>query len=187
MRTPSLHSVSKEDHAGCPEPLSLEAAKQWLKVEHDLDDEIIKDLIRRVRVHIEDSLNISLVPKTVEAVFLNVFTQREIRLPFSPVANVFHVDKSCCQVPFQVYDCSEGEFNGYRFRSAPVYIRRDFFAARPAYGKLTLKYNTKASDDSRIPHVMKVGVAYLYENRDKATLPKDLVNDLRDLNWSLPF
>ncbi len=68
--------------ADITEPISLQAAKDWLKVEGDDDDALIEDLIPAARLMCEQYCNKSLVVRTITAVIRNELGEQ--RLPYGP-------------------------------------------------------------------------------------------------------
>jgi hypothetical protein len=51
---------------GVVEPVSLPDAKNWMKIDYDFEDSVIKDLISAARVHLEKVSGIALVNKLVK-------------------------------------------------------------------------------------------------------------------------
>lgn len=68
------------------EPVTLEQAKDWLKVEVDDDDAIIESLITAARLVCEGYVALSFVTRTVTAVLNNGLGN--IRLPYGPVNEI---------------------------------------------------------------------------------------------------
>lgn len=71
------------------EPITLEQAKSWLKVEVDNDDEIIDVLITAARIACEGYTGISFVERSVTAILNN--SLGNIKLPYGPINNVTSV------------------------------------------------------------------------------------------------
>jgi hypothetical protein len=68
------------------EHISLATAKAWLQVDENTDDQVISRLIKSVRKHLENSLGISIVTKTVTLEQSGLWFP--YRLPFGPVLSV---------------------------------------------------------------------------------------------------
>lgn len=71
------------------EPVSLQQAKNWLKVDIDDDDALITELITSARQDCENYLCMSLIARTVTAC-LNIGLG-EIPLPYGPINDVISV------------------------------------------------------------------------------------------------
>jgi len=71
-------------------PLTLEAAKQWLRITDDpsADDSLITDLIEQSRDLIEENLNIAMVEYSVE---IEATERTELTLPYRPIVSVTQV------------------------------------------------------------------------------------------------
>jgi hypothetical protein len=73
---------------GVVEPVSLPDAKNWMKIDYDFEDQVIKDLISASRVHLEKISGIALVNKLLKAnISLTGYAPGVwmIDLPYSPL------------------------------------------------------------------------------------------------------
>lgn len=82
---------AKQVEAAATEPVTLAEAKQWCKIELDITEEntLLTQLITAARKQLEGYLCISLVDKTVTAVFRNELGN--IELPYGPVKSITSV------------------------------------------------------------------------------------------------
>lgn len=71
------------------EPVTLEAVKNWMRVEHVQDDNLIEGLITAARIIVEHYLNMSLIKRTVTA-NLNNSCGNQL-LPFQPLQEIVSV------------------------------------------------------------------------------------------------
>ena len=74
------------------EPVTLNQAKDWLKVETSDDDAIITSLIKAARLNCEGYVDKSFVERTVTAIVKNELGN--IRLPYGPVNNIVSISDS---------------------------------------------------------------------------------------------
>lgn len=72
------------------EPLSLEDAKKWMRVEYDSDDTLIEALIKSSRMLLESYTGLSFGTKEIEAV-LDI--TKEVTVPYSPLQTMTSVYK----------------------------------------------------------------------------------------------
>jgi uncharacterized phiE125 gp8 family phage protein len=147
----------KIDEGNTPtEPLTLNEAKEWCKIELAIaeEDALITELIKTARLQVEGFLNISLVDKTIEAAINN--SLGGIELPYGPLktftslkdedGNILSVD-------------TDYKLQGVFFKSIKT----------PCSSFLIANYTTGYTSANPLPMNFKTAVlqqvAYLYENR----------------------
>jgi len=65
------------------EPVTVAEAKQYCRVDNDVEDDLFEELITQSRQAVEKAANISITPKTVTLWFTN--SAGNFQLPFGPV------------------------------------------------------------------------------------------------------
>ena len=85
MKYYCVYSIIATDDSGF-EPVSLEYAKEWMKVETDDDDGLINHLITTARVQCEDFTNTCLKGRTLKVWFNN--SAGGINLPYCPLQSM---------------------------------------------------------------------------------------------------
>jgi hypothetical protein len=78
----NIYEIKVTDGA---EPISLETAKDWLRVTTEDDDTIITDLITVARQRVEAFSLISMVAKSI---VLTGYIELPLFLPYSPISTV---------------------------------------------------------------------------------------------------
>jgi len=73
------------------EPISLEEAKQHLKIDINADDELISRLIVTARQHVETISGLVLIEQTWRAYFNNWPTGQRLGLPVMPISTIIFV------------------------------------------------------------------------------------------------
>lgn len=163
------------------EPISLETAKDWLRVTTEDDDTIITDLITVARKRIEAYSLKSMVSKTI---VLSGYVEDAFNLPYAPIASVSAVRFLKGQIvdtgvnDWETLDADEYQLIGYaekRFR--PKFI-----------GVYEITYTTTANTDARLKTDLKRVLLWMYENRgdDTDEMPAELMSNaktLKDLTW----
>lgn len=141
--------IQVTEETSITEPVELEDAKEWLRVDYDDDDDLITGMIKSARQSIEQFLNIALVDKSV---VLDVITTCEtdvIRLPYVESAEIEIED---------IDDDEAVDTENYKVRGAGVTVN---YA-----GYFSITYDIEAGE---IPEAIKEGikmeVAERYANR----------------------
>ena len=136
------------------EPISLEDAKLWLRVDGDSDDDLITSLITQTRELVEQYLNISIVDTTLE---VEASPRIELVLPFGPVQSITSVtDQDSNDVTYT--------WNGFYISfESPVY---SVTGGNTGYVTTVTTYDAGLGT---IPAGLNLGLlemlAWLYENR----------------------
>lgn len=137
------------------EPVTLEEAKEWCKIELAIteEDSLITELIKTARLQVEGFLNISLVDKTVEAHLNN--SLGGVELPYQPIKD-FTLLK----------DEDETTLTTDEYKLQGVFFKT---IKSPCDAYLIANYTTGYSNTNPLPKQFKTAVlqqvAYLYENR----------------------
>lgn len=136
------------------EPITLQEAKDWMRVDGDADDSLITSLITQSRELAEEYLNISIAQTTL---VLDATARVELLLPYGPVQTITSVTDQ------------EGHDVDYTWNE--FYIKFDQ-GTYSVTGGSALYVDTITTYDSGlavIPAGLKLGllefIAWLYENR----------------------
>lgn len=163
------------------EPISLETAKDWLRVTTEDDDTIITDLIKVARQRIEAYSLKSMVSKSI---VLTGYIETSFNLPYAPVSAISAVKALQGQIvdtganDWETLDADEYQVIGYN--------EKQF---RPQFsGVYEITYTSTASTDIRLKTDLKRVLLWLYENRgdDTDEMPAELMSNaktLKDLTW----
>jgi uncharacterized phiE125 gp8 family phage protein len=163
------------------EPISLETAKDWLRVTTEDDDTIITDLITVARKRIEAYSLKSMVVKTI---VLTGHIEDAFNLPYAPISTVSTVKFLQGQIvdtganDWDTLDPDEYQLIGYaekRFR--PQFI-----------GVYEITYTSTASTNVGLKTDLKRVLLWMYENRgdDTDDMPAELMSNAKtakDLTW----
>lgn len=146
------------------EPVTLDEAKQWMRVDLDDDDALITSLITVSRQLCEDYLNISLCTRTVTATIRN--DNGNIYLPYGPVVLTDGVFTPTIFTDALGNAITEYRFNGIEFPSLVF----------PTYGVMVIKYDVGYTT---LPAKFKTAIlqqlAYIYENRGDVSADANLL------------
>ena len=137
----------KQVESNPTEPVTLQEAKDWMKVDLTDDDTLITELIKVARKQVEGYLSISLVPKTITAIFNN--SQGGIELPYGPVASITSVKDEDDVALFETDDY--------------VLHGEDYKTIKTPYDYLKVVYVTAANTEHKTGILQQI--LYLYENR----------------------
>ena len=136
----------KQVESSVTEPVTVQEAKDWMKVDLTDDDTLIEELITVARKQVEGYLCISLVPKTITAILNN--SQGGIELPYGPVASITSVkDEDDIAIEATEY-LPQGE---------------DYKTIKTPYDYLKVVYVTEANTEYKTGVLQQI--LYLYENR----------------------
>lgn len=163
------------------EPVSLETAKDWLRVTTEDDDTIITDLITVARKRIEAYSLKSMVAKTI---VLTGHIEDAFNLPYAPIASVSSVRFLAGQVAdtgandWEILDADEYQLIGYSEKRF-----------RPQFsGVYEITYTSTASTNLSLKTDLKRVLLWMYENRgdDTDEIPAELMSNaktVKDLTW----
>lgn len=142
---------AKEVESTPTEPVTLQEAKDWCKIEVSDDDTLIEELIVSARKQCEGFLCISLVDKTVSAVLNN--SLGNIELPYGPIKTITSITDSegTVLVANDTY-----KLRGFEFKKLESPCN-EYLEAVYTTGYTTIPDNFKTAVLQQI--------AFLYENR----------------------
>lgn len=134
------------------EPLTLEAAKAYMKIDYDTDDELISTMITAAREQLEKFTGLSFIPK-----FLTVQLRNEcggIEIPYGPVYDIdvnFITDKAGEPINSSLINISGLEF---KFLDTPLlnFVQLQYYAGYDILPQALLL-------------AWKAQVFFMYENR----------------------
>jgi uncharacterized phiE125 gp8 family phage protein len=163
------------------EPISLETAKDWLRVTTEDDDAIITDLITVSRKRIESYSLRSMVAKNI---VLTGHLEYPFLLPYSPISNISAVKYLQGQIvdtgvnDWETLDADEYQVIGYNDK----HFRPQFT------GTYEITYTTTANADAGLKTDLKRVLLWMYENRgdDTDEMPTELMSNaktLKVLTW----
>lgn len=108
------------------EPVSLEQAKNWGKIDVTDDDELIAELITSSRQTCEGFLNVSLIPRTVTAYLAN--PNGNIALPYCPFVELVSIsDYNGTAITTDNYRLELGDFKRLSYPKCD-YVRIEYTA-----------------------------------------------------------
>ena len=163
------------------EPISLQTAKDWLRVTTEDDDAIITDLITVSRKRIEAFSLRSMVAKSI---VLTGYIEDSFILPYGPISNVSAVKYLQGQIvdtgvnDWETLDPDEFQIIGYNDK----HFRPQFT------GTYEITYTTTANADAGLKTDLKRVLLWMYENRgdDTDEMPTELMSNaktLKVLTW----
>jgi uncharacterized phiE125 gp8 family phage protein len=174
----NIYEIKVTDGA---EPISLETAKDWLRVTTEDDDTIITDLITVARQRVEAFSLISMVAKSI---VLTGYIDTSLFLPYAPISTVSAVKSLQGQIvdtgvnDWDTLDADEYQIIGYNVKQF-----------RPHFnGVYEITYTSTASTDIRLKTDLKRVLLWLYENRgdDTDAIPMELFSNaktIKNLSW----
>ena len=157
------------------EPVSLQTAKDWLRITHSDEDDLITDLITVARKRIEQFCSRSLVNKTV---VLTASINSYLQLPYAPINAISEVLISTGTTDeWSVVEEDEYFLVGYY----------DKHFKPQASGLFQITYTTLANTDNGLLNDLKRVLLWKYENRgdDDNKMPIELMSNAKGLKiWS---
>lgn len=159
---------------GNTEPVTLQQAKDWLRVDSEDDDALITDLITVARKRIERFTGVSMVDKDIVCI---VEISKEFPLPY-PAFDEIDTVKRWVGTEWETL-------------SADDYILLGSYTAtfRPnVAGLYEIAYSTTANTDTSLKLDLKRVLLWLYENRgdDSDNMPMELMSNAKQkrvLSW----
>ena len=134
------------------EPVSLDEAKLFLRIDHDDENDLIGTLIRSSRERLEDRLNIAMIERPMR---LETSEGGDIALPRWPVSSIETV----------AIDGEETSVFTVNLRSRPVVVTAAL--GSPVSIEFTAGYGSQAGDvPAPLRQAILLLVAYGYEHRD---------------------
>lgn len=148
------------------EPISLDEAKQYLRVDFADDDTLITSLIKTAREYCEQILNASLVEKRYEYYLDKFPLENYIKIPKPPLTAVESVtikDSEGIENSFNDYVVVENEFEESKILATNGWPNIELYPANSIKITYTAGYST-------VPEPIKMAVLLLishwYENRE---------------------
>jgi uncharacterized phiE125 gp8 family phage protein len=170
-RKPKYQNVTISAPEPAHEAIDLETVKNYLKVDHSVDDDLIELIIKSIRKQIENDLGgFFLIKRTV--------TQKQtggveridfLRQPVNSVTSVTY---------YENFDSTASivSSSDYRFSDGELYHRNNWFDAGRESDGYVIVYNAGLIDDTNQAHqtipanikqAMLRLIAYTYENREE--------------------
>lgn len=132
------------------EPVIVDEAKDWMRVDYDDDDELIEGMIKSARQSIEQFTNLALVDKSVIIDVTTTCETDNIRLPL--IENIEEVSIE------DINDEEDVDVENYKVRGAGVKVN---YA-----GYFSISYDVEAGDTPEaLKEAIKMEVAERYANR----------------------
>lgn len=144
------------------EPVDLNTAKKWLRVDFTTDDDLIQDIIKSVRIQLENLTGRSLGYRSMTALIEVCDCNQMITLPYGPVDVIDSVERRYSQASWEALTETTSTVSGdYElFGSFDSKIKLD------SNGWYRFTYQGGYSDiPEDLLHDMKVLTAWYYENR----------------------
>ena len=168
---PPIQSVTVNYSDPVHEPVSLEEAKNYLKVDTTTDNDLIENLIHVARRQIENELGAYLIVKrsVTQKQTGGVETIDLLRQPVNSITSVTYFEDFA----------STGSViasTDYRFHDGQLYHKDGYFIQGRAGNGYVIVYNAGLADDTgqaaeNSPQTLRQAilriVAYLYENREE--------------------
>jgi len=175
------------------EPISLQEAKEWLKIHPDVveDDNLIRSIISAARAWAEKGTGQALISQTVQQVWDWMPKNQVFDLTVYPVASVTSVSYLDANGVYQVWPASNYTVDLFNNRvvvkpsaSLPV---TSTIGERPNVWKVTFVAGnaTAMAVDANVKTAMLLQVALMYENREDIPLLKVNSNPLSRSAYNL--
>ena len=151
------------------EPITLTDAKNYLRIDHDADDDLIASLISSVRQEAEEYTARSFISHGRRLIYEECAPE-EIILPMGPVLAITSVST------YNIVGDTTTVIDGADYYLAPGFDRLCFGGALYA-DRITVDYTAGyGANASDVPHTLKLGLkialaARYYDREGKAPLP----------------
>jgi hypothetical protein len=155
--------ISTTDITPVTEPVTLEMAKKWLRMENiDDDNDLIEELIIEARMWVERFCALSMVPKNIKCT-INLH-HGSVELPYGPV------DTDTVEV--------RDTFGNIITTGFTLTGETGTFAGISGYGIFSLSYTSMQALQSPLLGAIRSYIAYAYEHRG------DMLSDENDLEFA---
>lgn len=169
------------------EPVTLQEVKNFLRVEHDVDNELILDMMRAARENAEHDTGLALLTQTIEQYADTWPCSRVIFLEVSPLSELTSVEYLDGDGTYQTFSSDNYTLDDI---SKPGRIVLNVDAAWPSHGdypnaiRITYSAGTGIGQDvlATVRQAIKMQVAYMYQNREDAPM---VGNHIRSSQWLL--
>jgi len=157
------------------EPISVDYAKKYCRVDFSFDDEIIEQAISAAREVCEAFIDQSIVSKTITAQFWN-FDQGDVEnsrvvipLPFGPVRTIDEVKTINSEA--QSTTLTSNQYNVFGLKQKRITVGQPYSLNQQAQGIIQVQYKTGFTS---VPKGIKDGIAQLvgdmYEHRQNEVM-----------------
>lgn len=144
------------------EPVDLDTAKKWLRVDFTTDDALINSIITSVRTHLEKYTGLSFGYKSMTCLVEVNDCNQMIELPYGPVDVINSVERRYSQASWETLtettSTVSGDYELFGAFSSKIKLDSN------GYYRFTYQggYSVLPED---LKHDMKVLIAWFYENR----------------------
>jgi len=154
LPTNTAYNISLSDIEPVTEPVSLETAKKWLRMESIGDDNgLITELVTEARMWIERYCALSIIPKTISCT-INLHANGSVELPYGPIDLASIVVK---------------DVNDNILTTGFTLIGIDgSFISIKGHGIFSVSYESVPATISVLNGAIKSYIAYAYEHRGDA-------------------
>lgn len=162
--------ITEVKTAPAEEPVTLTEAKTHLRVEHDLENDLISTLIQTAREYIEQKCNRILVTTSFYG-YLDCFPAAQIEFCLSPVTEVVGISYTDDNGNPKTLLSSEYKIDlvSRRARIAPAY-GKTFPTARQELNSVRIEFTAGYGNSAAVPAKFKQAilllVGELYQNRE---------------------
>lgn len=142
------------------EPLTLAEVKEYLRIDHDLEDNLLQNMIATVRASAEGFLKRSLITQKILLTYVQ-YVPKTITLPMGPVQSVEYI------ISYDTYD--EGKIlakDYYTLRNDRILLRTEIISVETSIYYKAGYGDNPASIPGSIRQGMLTHINSLYEDRD---------------------
>ena len=161
------------------EPVSVELAKAWAKIEYTTDDKIIDAMLTASRTMLEKETNVGFGIRTWQVEFYHD-GENPYLLPYGPFVELISVEYRACKLTewstITTQEDDSFELEGVEFKS--LYGEKGIYRIQYRAGYSPLPYQLQAALQAQFLH--------LYENRGDAVITntvKQLLTGYNKVGW----
>jgi len=157
------------DNTAGVEPVTVAELKNYMQLEGTAYDTSLAILLKSARKKIEKYCNVSIVPKSVKALF-NVVGPAELKLPFPPQDAIQIVGWKKC--PSTWVELDNDQSSQYNYCVIDIEAFWQSIYANQC-GTIRVSYTTKAVVDNDIyKQAILMQAGYMFTNRDEPSAPE---------------
>lgn len=160
--------------------LPEEGAKNFLRVDYDVDNSLIESLITTARIVCENEMRRAMLTQTWE-LGLDVFPCRDyIRLPLPPLQSVedfVYKDSNGDEQTFEDYEVDDSSTPGRVFLKPSAVWPSDLYSRSAIKITFVAGYETPEEMPEAWVHAIRMLIAHFYENREAVNIGS-IVNEL---------